>query len=195
VGTEVEEISEVSTAKLRAYLEKNPVGAWTGAGKTGERRPYFAYDAGARMFSYQGPTCTDVEALRTAVNDRVAVRLVEYFVLRFERKNVFNVINAGDDRGIINLGNDEAAPIPRNGGWKQVIINGNQMWAKFAKIAINVLKQRPEDSPTLPNRLTQELEAMFGPGGYLPGRGNRVAIVPVAGRADMWEITPYRLAK
>ncbi|MOA62403.1 hypothetical protein D3C78_1878110 [compost metagenome] len=70
-------------------------------------------------------------------------------------------------------------------------MNGRRWWAKFAKIAVNVLKEAPEDNVG-PNVLTQQLEVMFGAGGYLPQRGNRVRITPASGEDDVWVIEPIR---
>lgn len=191
LGTEIAELAHVTDERLRAYLERNPLAAWTNAGKNGQRRVYFAHDEGNGVFRYLGPKATNEEAFASAVAERVSFRLAEYFEFRFERKNVFNVINAGDDRGIIMLGNDESAPIPRNQGWKPVVMNGQRWWAKFAKIAVNVLKEAPEDNVG-PNVLTEQLEVMFGPEGYLPQRGNRVRITPITGEEDAWHIEPVR---
>jgi hypothetical protein len=168
-------------------LERNPFAAWTNTGKNGERSVYFAYDAVLGQFSFVGPKGSNADAYAAAIEDRVAFRLAEYFEVRFERKNVFNVINAGDNRGIIMLGSDESAPIPRSQGWKQVKMNGQRWSAKFAKIAVNVLKESPDDGAS-PNLLTEQLEAMFGAGGYLPQRGNRVRITPVPDEDDVWLI-------
>jgi superfamily II DNA or RNA helicase/predicted house-cleaning noncanonical NTP pyrophosphatase (MazG superfamily) len=187
VGTEIEAIAQVSDDRLRNYLERNPLAAWTNAGKNGERTVYFAYDASQGQFSFVGPSASNAIAYAAAIEDRVAFRLAEYFEVRFERKNVFNVINAGDERGIIMLGSDESAPIPRAQGWKQVMMNGRRWWAKFAKIAVNVLKETPDEGAS-PNLLTEQLEVMFGQGGYLPQQGNRVRITPVPHEDDMWLI-------
>jgi hypothetical protein len=187
VGTEVEAIDQASDDRLRTYLERNPLAAWTNAGKNGERTVYFAYDESQGMFSFVGPKASNAEAYMSAIGDRVEFRLAEYFEARFERKNVFNVINGGDDRGIIMLGSDESAPIPRAQGWKPILMNGQRWWAKFAKIAVNVLKESPDDG-TSPNLLTEQLEVMFGSGGYLPQRGNRVRITPALDEDDLWVI-------
>ena len=65
------------------------------------------------MLRYVGPQASGQDAFLAAVQERVQYRLAEYFELRFERKNVFNVINAGEDRGIIMLGADEAAGLQK----------------------------------------------------------------------------------
>jgi superfamily II DNA or RNA helicase/predicted house-cleaning noncanonical NTP pyrophosphatase (MazG superfamily) len=191
VGTEIEAIDQVSDDRLRTYLERNPLAAWTNPGKNGERTVYFAYDESQGTFSFVGPRASNAEAYVAAIADRVEFRLAEYFEVRFERKNVFNVINAGDERGIIMLGSDESAPIPRAQGWKPVMMNGRRWWAKFAKIAVNVLKEAPDDNAS-PNLLTEQLEVMFGPGGHLPQHGNRVRITPIPEETDMWLIDAVR---
>lgn len=190
--TEIVAIAEVSDASLRTYLLKNPLAAWTNAGAKGERQVYFTLDEAAGALAYVGPAVSEPALLEAAMLERAEFRLAEYFEVRFERRNVFNVINSGEDRGIVMLGTDEQAPIPRGQGWVAVRMNGERLWAKFAKIAINVLKARPDDGAGEPNLLTQALEAMFGPGGYLPQRGNRVRIAPAPDDPATLEITAYR---
>ncbi|HEY9722814.1 MAG TPA: hypothetical protein V6D47_12440, partial [Oscillatoriaceae cyanobacterium] len=175
--------------KLRGYLEKNPLAAWTNPGKAG-RRVYFAYKDGTMR--YVGPTCEDLHLFAAAARERVEYRLAEYFEFRYERKNLFNVINAGEDRGIIMLGSDDEAPIPRNQGWQKVTVDGRVLYAKFAKIAINVLKEEPNDGSATPNILTNVLENWFGKQGYLPQHGNRVRISPAPQGEGVWLIEPYR---
>ena len=63
-------------------------------------------------------------------------------------------------------------------------INGKTLYGKFAKIALNVVKAEPTDSASVPNRLTDELRALFG--GELPRRP-RVRLVRQAAAA-VWEI-------
>lgn len=190
IGTDVATIAEVSDAQLRTYIERNPLAAWTNTGKAGQRQVYFTYDAETGLFIYVGPRAQHIEALEMSVRERVEYRLAEYFETRFERKNVFNVINAGQDRGIIMLGNDDTAPIPRDQGWQPVHLNGRRYWAKFAKIAINVVKAEPDDTSGA-NLLTELLEEMFGDGGYLPQHRNRVRISPLAAEPGVWSIEPY----
>ncbi|MNS14895.1 UvrABC system protein B [compost metagenome] len=191
MGTDVAAIADVSDAQLRAYIERNPLAAWTNAGKAGQRQVYFAYDATAGIFTYVGPRTQDDKALALSVRARVEYRLAEYFEVRFERKNVFKVITAGQNRGIIMLGDDQTAPIPRDQGWTSVQVNGQRLWAKFAKIAINVLKEHPDDSDG-PNLLTEQLEVMFGKDGFLPSAQNRVRIAPLPGEPDVWSIEPFQ---
>ncbi|MEB3186190.1 MAG: hypothetical protein VKP72_01985 [bacterium] len=69
---------------------------------------------------------------------------------------------------------------------KPVQVGGREMWAKFAKVAINVLKKFPRDDA--PNRMTEVLEEVFGPGGFRSDRRNRVRIVP--GEGETWCISP-----
>lgn len=190
-GTEIAAIAEASDAQLRAYLLKNPLAAWTNAGAKGDRRVFFSLDEAAGAFVYTGPNASDPTRLEAAMLERAEFRLAEYFEVRFERLNVFNVINAGQDRCIVMLGTDERAPVPRGRGWVAVRMNGKALWAKFAKIAINVLKARPVDGDHEPNVLTEELVAMFGPEPCRPHSGNRVRIAPAPDDPATWDITPF----
>lgn len=190
-GTEVEDIAAIPDERLRRYLEVNPLAAWTNPG-TGNRRVYFAYDKTSGQLSYVGPKAHDTAAFAEAVLERVAYRLENHFAVRYERKNLFKVIQSGEsgDRGIIHLGTDETAPIPRNQGWKAVLIGRHRLYAKFAKIAINVVKDHAVDGLEVPNRLTEVLEELFGPGGYRSEQMNKVRIRPAEGEQDVWVIEP-----
>jgi hypothetical protein len=188
VKTDIEALEGVTEEQLVAYLERNPIAAWTNTGKDGQRATFFTYNMGAKTLTFNEPR--DVAGLDGALRERVAYRLAHYFETRFARRNVFNVINAGQDHGIIMLGADEEAPVPRNEGWKPVEIGGRKMFAKFAKIAINILKDEPTDDSAIPNRLTEVLEELFGPGGYLPMHGNRVRITPSPNQIGAWVIEP-----
>ena len=69
-------------------------------------------------------------------------------------------------------------------GWHLVAINGRHLYARFVAVALNVLKAAPVDTPSEPNLLTDERQALFG--GTLPSRP-RVRFVRQTGAA-VWEI-------
>jgi hypothetical protein len=52
--------------------------------------------------------------------------------------DTFKVMHSGE-KGIIMLGDDARGVVTRDQGWKPVHVGGREMWAKFAKVAINVL--------------------------------------------------------
>jgi hypothetical protein len=72
--------------------------------------------------------------------------------------------------------------LPR--GWHLVTINGKNLYGKFAKVALNVLKAVPQDTSEVPNLLTDELRALFG--GALPSKP-RVRLVRETSAA-VWDI-------
>ena len=77
--------------------------------------------------------------------------------------------------------------LPRGEGWKLVRINGRYLHAKFVKVAINVLKERPVDGDAEPNLLTQELTTLLGPRLLSFDRRYRVRIVKLP-QEDAWSI-------
>ncbi len=54
-------------------------------------------------------------------------------------------------------------------GWVLLIANGVVYWAKFVKIALNVVREISTDSRREPNLLDGILRAWFGREGILPG--------------------------
>jgi superfamily II DNA or RNA helicase/HKD family nuclease/predicted house-cleaning noncanonical NTP pyrophosphatase (MazG superfamily) len=186
LGPEVSDLEAVAPDRLRAYVLGNPLAAWTGAATRSQRATYFALEENALL--YTGPTANDPVLFRDAVLVRTAWRLADHFERRYERRDTYNVIHASDDRGIIQLGDGTRTPFPQ--GWLQVRIGDRRWWAKVAKVAINVLKEAPTDGPSPPNRLTEVLEELFGPGGYRSTHRNRVRITP--GEDDVWVIEPVR---
>jgi hypothetical protein len=186
LGPEVSDLEAVAPDRLRAYVMSNPLAAWTGAGTRSQRATYFTLEGDALL--YTGPAASASELFREAVLARTAWRLADHFERRYERRDVYNVIHAAGDRGIIQLGDGTRKPFPQ--GWLQVRVGDRLWWAKVAKVAINVLKDHPTDGPSPPNRLTEVLEELFGPGGYRSTHRNRVRITP--GEDDVWVIEPVR---
>jgi hypothetical protein len=181
-GADLGDLERVSAEKLRDHVLRNPVAAWLNPGKGG-RSVYFERSGDDLL--YVGPRPRDVVAFEEAVLERVAWRLAAYFETRYERVDTFKVMHSGE-KGIIMLGDNSRGVVPRDQGWKPVQVGGREMWAKFAKVAINVLKEFPTDEA--PNRMTEVLEDLFGPGGFRSDRRNRVRIVP--GEGETWCISP-----
>ena len=172
-------IGAVPAGTWRAHMLKNPVAVWTGTGKAGDA----SFTVEGERLRYVGPRPDTMEAFERAVLERVAWRLGQYFERRYERRNVFNVIHA-QDRGIVMLGDD--APVPRDRDWVPVTVGDRTLWARFAKIALNVLKEEPSEAA--PNVLTRVLEGWFGPEGFRSDRRNRVRIEQV--EDGSWAIAP-----
>ncbi|MEB3330799.1 MAG: hypothetical protein VKQ33_16375, partial [Candidatus Sericytochromatia bacterium] len=181
LGPEVADLEAVTPERLRAYVLGNPLAAWTNP----NRRTFFALEADA--LRYTGPAASDPALFRAAVEARLAWRLAAYFERRYERRDTFHVIHNAGDRAVIQLGDGTGDGLPR--GWVPVRVGGRKLWAKVAKVAINVLKAEPQDGPEPPNMLTEVLEGFFGPGGYRSTHRNRVRLQP-AEEPGVWVLEP-----
>ncbi|MEB3196520.1 MAG: DEAD/DEAH box helicase family protein [Candidatus Sericytochromatia bacterium] len=184
LGPEVAALDSVPPDRLRAYVMNNPIAAWTNPGK-GKRRLFFSLDG--NTLRYTGPSASDPALFRAAVEARLDWRLTAYFERRYERRDTFRVIHNAGDQGLIQLGDGTGDGLPR--GWVAVLVGGRRLWAKVAKVAINVLKTEPVDGPEVPNLLTEVLEGFFGPGGYRSTYRNQVRLRP-AEEAGVWVIEP-----
>jgi hypothetical protein len=184
--TEIAYIESTSDAVLRSYIERNPLHFWS-------QGDYFSYDIDEGCFTYVGPSCSDISALRAAVAERVGWRLHRYFERKFERRNVYALLPNGESKVCIMLGERPAPDTPAGSGWKVVFISGQRYYAKFAKIAVNVIKGDPNDSLDVPNRLTEILAAAFAcPTDELAGKS--VRIVRDA-HDEAWSIEPEQTAR
>lgn len=186
-GSEVEAVAAVGAQIWQRYLVRNPIAAWTGLNRN-EASPFFAWREETAELVYIGPRPADAalaEPFARAVEDRARARLDDYWQRPGPQRMVFSVIPtggaAGDGRHCIMFG---AAIDGLPSGWHLVSINGRNLYGKFAKIALNVVKAEPIDSASVPNRLTDELRALFG--GELPRRP-RVRLVRQTAAA-VWEI-------
>ena len=191
LGTLVEDVDAVSDAVLNRYILDSPINAWIG-GNTGVPSRWFRFDTDINVFEYIGPKPGNQGLFDSAMRERVEWRLAAYFDRQERAESVFNVIPHGSagDRVCIMLGHGPRsgpADIPREGGWKLVRINGRYLYAKFAKIAINVLKEQPREDATVQNVLTTELEKLLGGNLIKFEQRHRVRIVRLP-QEDAWSI-------
>ena len=98
------------------------------------------------------------------------------------RKGLYKVIPAGSGGKVCIMFGDGRGNLPE--GWHLVEINGRRLYGKFVKVALNVLKERPNDSAEWPNILTEELQKLLG--ASIP-QGSRVRLVKDVGAA-VWRI-------
>lgn len=180
-GTPVSEVLHASHSTWKRYLLDNPINAWLG-GNT-DRSGYFLYDSTRELFSYRGPLPSDARTFEQAVHDRATFRLEDYFARRILETNVYNVIPNGDGLCIM-LGSYRADGIPRSEGWKLLKVGEEFWYAKFAKIAINVLKKVPDETRDTPNQLTEVLSSLLN-GENRPRRQMKVRITRAA-EGDYW---------
>jgi hypothetical protein len=99
----------------------------------------------------------------------------------------------GAERGIIMLGTPGSSHRDRlPSGWVRLRANGLDYWGKFAKIALNVVREKRTDARSEPNLLDGILRSWFGKEGILPG--DPVCHVTFresgAGGEKVWEMLP-----
>jgi Homing endonuclease associated repeat len=156
-GTEIADTANVVRETLGKYIVRNPINAWIG-GNTQSPSRYFAYDAQRSEFRYIGPQSPTTTALVHAVQERL-----DYLQLRYQHRStaherLYKVIPHGNGACIM-LGSDLADGLPRASGWQLVRIAGQYRYAKFAKVAINVIADSPEDGA--PNVIVPMLKQLF----------------------------------
>lgn len=160
-GTPVEDVHGAPDAAWEDYLIRNPINAWTGGNATQPRDAFFAFDRAERQLRYIGPLPENRELFARALHERVAYRLADYWGEPAPGKFVFPAIPNGG--GLCVMFGDGAG---RRGlpeaGWHPVRINGRFLYGKFAKIALNVLKERPEETRSVPNLIDAELRRLLG---------------------------------
>lgn len=88
----------------------------------------------------------------------------------------------------IMLGNDASDGLPRGSGWQLVRAGSDYFYAKFAAIAINVIKRRPVDSSDEPNLIVDVLKTLFNDIDLLQfNRAYRLSFVKESGE-DAWRM-------
>lgn len=201
-GTAVEDVEVVSREIWQKYILDNPVNAWIG-GNTNRASSFFSWNGKTSEFCYIGPPLAQKangESLfGEGIRDRAAAKLLSYWGRPGPGKFVFPVIPTGtsDDADSVEsaerslcimFGSGEA----RNGlpeGWHAIRINGEFYYGKFAKVALNVIKNKPSDDRSIPNELTQQLRRLLLPGNdlaKLPPRP-RVRLVK-SPTAAIWDV-------
>jgi superfamily II DNA or RNA helicase/HKD family nuclease/predicted house-cleaning noncanonical NTP pyrophosphatase (MazG superfamily)/phage repressor protein C with HTH and peptisase S24 domain len=184
--TPIKELSAVEEEQLRLYVERNPLKAW-------HNSSLLQWDRETSKVRYMGPKASNQHAFEVALRERIAWRLHAHFERRYERRDLYRVIGSGSDRSraTIKLG-DGRDELPRGQGWKVVLVDGERHYAKFARNAIEVIQRRPTGDQGEPNLLSGIIADWFGSEGHLPGKGNRVRILPAPGEPDVWIIQPAR---
>ena len=174
-------------AAWEEYLVRNPVNAWTGGNASTPRDAFFAFDRAERRLRYTGPLPDDREGFARALRERVAYRLADYWGEPAPGKFVFPVIPNGGGLCVM-LGDKAGRRGLPDAGWHPVRINGRFLYGKFAKVAINVLKARPEEARSEPNLIGDELRRLFGlEGDEAARRRLRVRLVALPAEAS-WAI-------
>jgi superfamily II DNA or RNA helicase/diadenosine tetraphosphate (Ap4A) HIT family hydrolase len=180
--------SEVGTAlddpaALRRLVDSNPIDAWTGGRGTGGTL-YFAYADGLLSTTF-----TVSDEYREALQD-LARELAEWRLAVYTRRTapfsgadriVCRVIQA-NGRPFLKLPDRERQPgIPQ--GWREVLVDGKELQAKFVKIAVNVVVRPGSDENVLPDIL----RGWFGPAAGHPGRSHDVVLER---RGDAYVMSP-----
>lgn len=158
------------TKALLAYLEQNPIHAWTG-GRGAEGRTYFSYDAGCFRTAFDVPHAARA-TFQELAREIVDWRLAEYLDRdqqpasseRFEGK-----VSSTNGRGIIFLPDRDKVPgIPQD--WTPLQVDGEALEGNFVKVALNVVRQPGAEA----NQLPAILRRWFGADAGLPGTRFRV---------------------
>lgn len=171
-------------AGLRAFLERNPIDAWTGGRGTGNVR-YFAYEDAAfrTAFAVQPPLRPSFQEL---ARELVQWRLDEYLDRPHaggEPGQAFVCyVSHANGRPILFLPDRAVHPeIPV--GATEVRIDGEVHRVDFVRVAVNVVRRTDGG----PNELPSILRRWFGPDAGLPGTRHTVAFER---RGDVWYLFP-----
>lgn len=194
MGSPVEAALTAPSSAWKRYLKDNPINAWVG-GNRAQPSQFFAFEAPQETFHLVGfdriaePDLQD--RLRKTLLDRIQARLLEYWRRPGPGRMVFPIVplsrtptaDPQQRRSVcIMFGERKESGLPE--GWHLVRINGQVLYGKFMKVALNVLKAEPSDDRSVPNRLTDELTTLFG---SPPASRARVRLVKEPG-AQVWEI-------
>jgi superfamily II DNA or RNA helicase/HKD family nuclease/predicted house-cleaning noncanonical NTP pyrophosphatase (MazG superfamily) len=188
LGTPVEPVLSSPLQTWSRYLRDNPVNAWVG-GNRGQASRFFSFDADAGILRLSLPELAkrpDMHRpLVDAVLDRAQARLIEYWRRPGPGRMVFPILPLGEGgRAFCIMFGEHRKEAGLPEGWHLVRINGEVLYGKFVKVALNVLKNSPIDDRSQANRLTEKLTRLFG--GSLPSRA-RVRLVKDPG-AQLWDI-------
>ncbi len=184
VRTDVEDVQACSHETWARYLKRNPIQAWCG-GNTDTTSPWFQWNESNQVLHYVGPYPSEAALQHTmsmAVWDRAQARLDGYWDRPGPHSGLYKVIPAGSGGKVCIMFGDGRGNLPE--GWHLAEINGRRLYGKFVKVALNVLKERPNDSAEWPNILTEELQKLLG--ASIP-QGSRVRLVKDVGAA-VWRI-------
>ena len=190
IGSAVEDVHAVDRRVWARYLQQNPINAWCGS-NNGAMAPWFHWNDATELLSYIGPYPQDMQQqqqMAIAVWDRAQARLDGYWSRPGAHSGVYKVIPAGGNERFCVMFGRPRGDLPM--GWHLLEINGRRVYGKFVEIALNVVKerpddpQRPDDAQRVPNILTQELSKLLG--GTL-GSGAKVRVVKDVGAA-VWRI-------
>jgi superfamily II DNA or RNA helicase len=188
VGTRIEDVAYVASDVMGRYIVDNPVKAWIG-GNTGQPSPWFTYDPGEARFRYTGPRAEHRQCFLDAVSERVAYRLMDHRHRRYAAGRYVKVMPNGASACVM-LGKDASDGLPRGSGWQLVRAGNDYFYAKFASIAINVVKRRPVDSNDEPNIIVEVLKTLFNDADLLEfRRAYRLTLVKEEG-GDAWRLVP-----
>lgn len=191
-GTSVEDIVNCGESILVQYILENPIRAWIGENRNEPSR-WFAYDRIEKRFLYTGPQPRHWAVFVTAIRERVEYRLMRYHQRRYGRTRVAKVIRT-ESGACIMLGSENGDGLPRNSGWKVVQVGGEFLYAKFAKVAVNVIKRRPVDGREEPNILVEALQRLFADPDILAfRRAYRISIVRSTD-SEAWQLVPLEEA-
>jgi hypothetical protein len=174
-------------ARLRRYLEENPIAAWTGGRGTGGHR-YFAYEDGVFSTTFEVRP-EQQETLGELVRELVDWRLAEYLDRakadsgESEGTQQFKaVVSHSGGRPILFLPDRKQHPnVPRN--WTKVLTSEGEFEANFVMVAVNVMR-RPGSQK---NELPEVLRKWFGPDAGKPGTRYYVLIER---KGNQWRMRP-----
>ena len=179
------DIDSVPSDEWSAYWRRNPVAAWTAAGKrTGA--PLFRTDG--VIFEPTFSVSADVgEALDDMVEELVEYRLARYLLRPGADAEtiVLRVSHAGG-RPMLFLDRQRNPETPD--GWTEVIADGRRYELNFVKVAVNVARADGTDSNALPTLLRR----WFGQDAGSPGTDHRVGLRQEGGRWTLAPLAPSR---
>jgi hypothetical protein len=145
--------------------------------------------AACAISAYEKDTFATTSALPNDDDHKSAMaeltrEVVEFRIAQYLDRGPFRVKvnhNASGNPILMPLDRDRYPSLPS--GWKDVLIEGENYKANFAKIAVNVVKQNDEDK----NQLPKILRRWFGPAA---GESGTKQFVLVSGKGGRWKLRP-----